>query len=189
MALSPRPEGSCNILHMKYGSADWLEGNVAAAFLDIYYEGCSRMPCRIRVLPGRNCEFYMYNRCLYEERLNPGWNREWRCQALAAWEEEYDHFLTQAETFQLEAATATRIWERRFAGIVQRGPVCGNFATANGVLGAGVAGQSVDSVIGCVNLHEGLCLQSLPECSGVCSKFQARRVEPRENDGRPRELR
>lgn len=120
------------------------------------------MTARIRRLPGNDCHHFVHGRCLYEEHLNPGYNRRWRCSVLLSWEDSYDDFLLRAEAFQLEAATAAGLWEGRIERLVEAAPGCGDFVSGG------------DGATGCANAVSELCLAALPVCEGRCRKFTPR---------------
>ncbi len=124
------------------------------------------MTARIRRLPGTDCRHNVRGRCLYEERLNPGYHRDWRCRVVQGWEESYDDFLLRAEAFRLEAAAAAGLWESHVERMVRRGPQCRDFVPGG------------DGVPGCSRALEELCLLRLPECSGRCRHFESRGEGP-----------
>jgi len=119
------------------------------------------MPRNISTLPGTACRFHVQGRCLYEERLNPGYNRQWRCRVLLRWERAYDTFLTQADNFVMEPETAVGIWENRLRRIMNQGHDCPDFQPGG-----------TDGAIGCRHVHGGLCLAALPPCPGQCPRFE-----------------
>lgn len=118
---------------------------------------------RICRMPGRECAYHVQDRCVYEERLNPGLNAGYRCLVLSRWEVEYDQFLDQAETFQLDEETAGRIWDGRFQRLAEGPLQCRQFAPGRD-----------DTVISCVNLLDDVCLLRLPSCPGMCRRFKPR---------------
>ncbi|EPR42172.1 hypothetical protein dsx2_0099 [Desulfovibrio sp. X2] len=120
-------------------------------------------PDKVRQMPGNACRFYRHGRCLYEERLNPGYNASWRCAVVRKWEEEYDEFVQRAEAFGLEDETAGSIWEKRFQSLLRMDVPCEHF---------GRGGEY--ELLKCVHLMGDLCLCALPRCEGVCRRFQPR---------------
>jgi len=118
------------------------------------------MAVKIRRLPGKSCVYYKSGRCLYEERLNPGFHRQWRCKILLRWEAAYDNFLLQADIFNLDQETATRIWEERLRRLMRSGRKCPDF-----ILGGD------DEITGCASLFGSLCLKLLPLCDGQCRLY------------------
>ena len=70
------------------------------------------------------CQFHMEGRCLYEERLNPGYHSGFRCRVLEEWEQAYDEFLGRVEAFGLDASALGPLWTRQFARLVRRQPNC-----------------------------------------------------------------
>lgn len=118
-------------------------------------------------LPGTGCRFYERGRCLYEERLNPGYHEEWRCAVLVRWEGVYEDFLRQAEAFGLTDAAASALWQRRFERLAAAPPECPRFQPG-----------PTDELPGCALSTEGLCVLALPECAGQCQHFEPRAKTP-----------
>ncbi len=121
----------------------------------------------VRRLPGRDCRFFQRGRCLYEERLNPGYHAGWRCRVLARWEAAYEDFLRQADAFGLEEASASGLWRQRFERLAAGDPQCLQFQPSR-----------EGDLPGCVFVLEGLCLLTLPDCAGLCPRFQSSRCAP-----------
>lgn len=119
------------------------------------------MSRNVSTLPGTACRFHVQGRCLYEERLNPGYNPDWRCRVLLRWEQAYDTFLAQADNFVMEPETAVGIWEERLQKLMSRGHRCPDFEPGG-----------VDDMTGCRRMHCGLCLAVLPPCPGQCGNFE-----------------
>jgi len=119
------------------------------------------MTAHIRRLPGKECLYHVRDRCLYEERLNPGYNRRWRCRVLQGWEASYDDFLLRAEAFQLESATVAGLWESRVERLVEQRPDCAEFCRGG------------TEVTGCIHTLDELCLLALPVCAGRCRLFRS----------------
>ncbi len=120
-------------------------------------------------LPGTSCAFFQRGRCLYEERLNPGYHEGFRCAVLRDWEAAYEDFLRQAEAFGLGESAASGLWQRRFERLAGAAPACPEFQPSRG-----------DDLPGCVFAQEGLCLLALPLCEGQCPRFAVRPSEPAE---------
>ncbi|EPR31603.1 hypothetical protein dsat_0927 [Alkalidesulfovibrio alkalitolerans DSM 16529] len=125
--------------------------------------GDARQADKLRQMPGNACRFFRAGRCLYEERLNPGYNGSWRCVVVRSWEREYDEFVQRAEAFGLEDDAAGSIWERRFAEMMRAGVACDRFERGGEY-----------ELLACVHLMGDLCLCALPPCDGVCGRFQPR---------------
>lgn len=114
----------------------------------------------MRRLPGTGCRFYVRGRCLYEERLNPGYATGWRCGVLARWEEVYDDFLSRAEAFGVEDANVPGLWRDRFERLMREKTHCERYVYADD-----------REPPCCANAHDRLCLLELPPCEGRCRKF------------------
>ncbi len=123
------------------------------------------MARKITSLPGTSCRFHVLGRCLYEERLNPGYNRQWRCRVLLRWEHAYDTFLAQADNFVMEPETAAGIWEERLRKLMREGHDCPDFLPGG------------EDPTGCRHIFGGLCLEALPPCPGQCRRFEPRSPE------------
>lgn len=117
------------------------------------------MTASIRRLPGHQCRYFARGRCLYEERLNPGYDRSLRCRVLLEWEASYDDFLLRAEAFRLGAATAAGLWENKIERLVEDIARCENFAPGG------------TEATGCANALDELCVCALPPCPGRCRRF------------------
>jgi|MTBAKSStandDraft_1061840.scaffolds.fasta_scaffold00103_97 hypothetical protein len=124
-------------------------------------------------LPGTGCAFFQRGRCLYEERLNPGYHDRFRCVILQGWESAYEDFLRQAEAFGLEESSASGLWQRRFERLAGAEPRCPEFQSSRD-----------DELPGCVFAQEGLCLLALPLCEGQCPRFVARAPDPAESSAK-----
>ncbi|MBU1001492.1 MAG: hypothetical protein KKE73_03105 [Proteobacteria bacterium] len=118
------------------------------------------MADNVRLFPACACGHYQLGRCLYEERLNPGFRDRWRCRVLTKWEKAYDDFLLRAEAFHLELANAVELWEARLERLLVQARQCPDYA-----------GGAEESATGCLNEIEGLCLRLLPECQGRCRHY------------------
>lgn len=116
-----------------------------------------RTPSR---LPGADCRHFVSGRCLREERLNPGLDREARCQVLLRLGEAFDRFLDRAEAFSLSEEQAGRAWEARFPEISRRHSDCRDCPPGG-----------TDAFPDCPRLMGDLCLGRLPECEGRCRYF------------------
>ncbi|EGJ51297.1 hypothetical protein Desaf_2995 [Desulfocurvibacter africanus subsp. africanus str. Walvis Bay] len=114
-------------------------------------------------MPGRECAYYAQGHCIYEERLNPGFQTGFRCVVLTRWEDEYDQFLDQAEVFQLDDETAGRIWDKRFRKLAEGPLQCQEFTSGGDV-----------AVVNCIHLLDDVCVLRLPACQGMCRRFKSR---------------
>lgn len=115
---------------------------------------------KITRMPGGDCRFFRQGRCLYEERLNPGYHGQWRCGVVRRLEDDYDDFVYRAERFDILDKTAGAIWEKRFKEMIEAGPTCPR-----------LGGQG-ESFMDCTWLAGDICLLELPECSGICRRFE-----------------
>ena len=118
---------------------------------------------KVTKMPGRMCRFYMNGGCLYEEMLNPGYNREWRCRVLKELEGEYDKLLLQAENFNLDEKAFGDLWEQRIEEHLKSIVVCRKMVPREEEEGAF-----------CGALYERVCSFELPKCEGVCNLFKPR---------------
>ncbi|MBT8763009.1 hypothetical protein KFV02_03590 [Desulfohalobiaceae bacterium Ax17] len=114
---------------------------------------------KLHFFPGEGCLFFKYGHCVYEEILNPGYNRHWQCQVLVKWEKEYDHLVNQAEYFQLNPSQVEGIWERRMARKIISGWNCPHYI-------------SCEEEESCIYLHGNICILALPKCMGRCHLYQ-----------------
>lgn len=130
----------------------------------------------ITPMPGINCVHHLQGRCLLEERRNPGLNSEWQCQVLGEWENAYDQFLNQAENFQLDLETATRIWAGRLGSMLRKPTPCQHYQRGPESGNAGKSDQDED-VLGCVHGWAGLCLLVMPLCNGICRHYEHRQLD------------
>lgn len=121
----------------------------------------------ISTFPGTACLYFEEGRCLFEERLNPGYEERWRCTEMARWEKEYDRFMEQAEAFNLDERMASIIWTKRFAKLAGGRKLCECFAPGGD-----------NELLNCAFLHEDICLRELPACTGVCRLFVSRETNP-----------
>jgi hypothetical protein len=117
-------------------------------------------------MPGSACRYYAAGRCLYTERLNPGYDESLRCRFLALWEKEFDSFLDRAEAFALDQQELAALWDRRFERLQQSGKGCEAYHPCEN------GGDQ-----GCVNGCGDVCLLALPFCSGRCRHFELLRPE------------
>jgi len=118
---------------------------------------------KVTHLPGHNCAYYIFGHCTYEEYLNPGYYAAWQCRVLACLEKDYDGLISQAEVFDLSFDQVERIWEKRFDNIRSWADLCGYYLPSG----------NVDDRCAC--LFGNACALLMPECSGVCRLFKARR--------------
>ena len=106
--------------------------------------------------------YYRGGRCVYEEKLNPGYHDDWRCAVLVRWEQEYDTVIRQAEAFNMEGAMAANLWERKATTLMYKG---------SAECSSRVSDYSGD-MPGCVNFYSGNCLLTMPECGGRCTLYR-----------------
>ena len=126
----------------------------------------------VKRLPGTGCRYYNRGRCLYEERLNPGYHEAWRCRVLTAWERAFDDFVDRAEAFDLGQDRAADLWRLRMRRLGPDG--CEAFVPA---------GQRAPvSVVPCAHAQEDLCLLALPECGGRCRRYEPEPQTPDTGD-------
>lgn len=116
---------------------------------------------KVTKMPGCMCVFYLSGKCLYEEMLNPGYNKEWRCKVLEDLEDEYDKLLRQAENFNLDEQAFSDLWEQRIEEHLKSKVVCRKM----------VPHEEEDYPF-CVAVHDEICLLEMPVCEGICSKFK-----------------
>lgn len=121
---------------------------------------------KISRLPANDCWFFIQGRCLYQERLNPGYCRDWRCSVLEGWEKLFDDFLMRAEAFGLEQTKVAELWEKQFARLSSDRLECPEFRF-----------DSEGGVPSCAHRHEVLCLLTLPECGGRCRHYEVKRQQ------------
>lgn len=114
----------------------------------------------VRKMSGSHCRYYVAGRCLYSERLNPGYDESFRCRFLILWEEEFDAFLDRAEAFALGQDELAALWERRFERLQNGSRGCDDYRYCES------GGDQ-----GCINGHGDVCLLALPLCEGRCRHF------------------
>ena len=119
----------------------------------------------VRPFPGHACRFFSQGRCLYEEALNPGYDRSLQCRVILTLEQGYDHFLAQAEAFGVEDRKAGDLWERRFARIMAQGDICPDFVP-------GPSESDDEGFPDCALRQDLICLQAAPLCPGTCPRFR-----------------
>lgn len=112
-------------------------------------------------LPAFGCRSYHGGRCLYEEQLNPGFDKRLRCQVLARWEGVYDDFLNRAERFGLEEKDLADLWRARFERLAEEAIDCPDFTPA-----------LAETMPECRHLFADICLLRLPECQGHCKNYR-----------------
>ena len=112
-------------------------------------------------LPGEECRFFIRGRCLYEERLNPGYTQSWRCQVTARWESDYDDFLSRAEQFGLEEAAVPDLWSMQFQRLARDVFHCRRYIYDHEL-----------PAPSCGNHDSGVCIMDLPKCGGRCRHYQ-----------------
>lgn len=129
------------------------------------------MTAKVLKFPGAGCRHYLHGRCLYEEHLNPGFRRSYRCGVLEGWEAQFESFVDRAEAFGIGQAQAGGLWSRRLEGLVSGARDCPDFLPP---------GQSVHAgydPLGCARFLDGLCLVRLPRCEGVCPNHESAPLE------------
>jgi hypothetical protein len=121
---------------------------------------------RVLRLPARYCAHFLLGRCLYEERLNPGYHQGYRCLVLLRAQSDFDAFLTRAEAFGLSDAAASGLWEKQMDRF--RAADCGCQEYEPG-----------DTTVfpGCIHCTGDVCVKRLPECGGRCPEFTPNKQE------------
>lgn len=119
---------------------------------------------KVTKMPGRKCRYFVSGRCLYEEMLNPGYNRGWRCRVIKELEGEYDNLLRQAEAFRLDEQAFTELWEHRIEEHLKSSVVCRKMIPSE-----------EDGYPFCAALYDEVCLFELENCMGICKKFELER--------------
>ncbi len=114
-------------------------------------------------MPAGGCRFHLRGRCLYPERLNPGYTRAWRCEVLESWEKVFDDFLRRAEAFNLEQREVNELWATQFERLTRGGIDCRKYEH-----------DPSREPPACMHLYEGLCIPALPECEGRCRHYAIR---------------
>lgn len=134
---------------------------------------------RVMRLPGIHCRFHEAGHCAVDEAMNPGLNEDWRCGEEQRIVRAYDHFLEQAETFDLPSEQATALWERRLATMPPPGGLCPDYTPPPSCPSGRSCPSCTDGECGgeadwldCVHFREGVCVLLLPRCGGVCERFQ-----------------
>ncbi len=113
-------------------------------------------------MPGRNCRYYLKGKCAYEEMLNPGYNRDWRCRVIMDLEGEYDRLLRQAEAFRLDELAFAELWEQRIEEHLKSTVVCRRMIP-----------REEEGFPFCAALQDEICLFELDDCEGVCERFSS----------------
>jgi len=115
----------------------------------------------MKKLPGDECKHFALGRCFYEEWLNPGYTKSWRCQVLARWETAFDEFMVRAENFGVEQEAVPGLWENQFQRMARDVFHCQRYIfDPNGTAPA------------CRHQKAGVCIMSLPKCAGRCRHFK-----------------
>ncbi len=128
---------------------------------------------RVMRLPGIHCRFHEAGHCAVDETMNPGLNEDWRCGEEQRIVRAYDHFLEQADTFDLSSEQATALWERRLSTIPPPGGLCADYTpppSCPSCAGGGCCGEA--DWLDCTHFREGVCVLLLPRCDGICERFQ-----------------
>lgn len=128
----------------------------------------------VRPFPGHGCRYFSQGRCLYEEALNPGYDRSLKCRIILEVERGYDHFLVQAEAFGVEDRQAGELWEQRFGRILAQGDICPDFVPGfdNEAGGVDEAGGADEGFPDCALRQDLVCLKAMPRCPGTCARFR-----------------
>ncbi len=113
-------------------------------------------------LPGLGCQHFTNGRCLYEERLNPGYAYDWRCRVLSRWESAFDDFLERADAFGIEQSAVPDLWKRQFERMARNAFDCEQYSYCHGA-----------EAPACLHVMDELCRLSLPECGGRCRRYIA----------------
>jgi len=121
---------------------------------------------KLERLPAGECYHYIVGRCLYEERLNPGYRKSYRCQVLNRWESAYDDFLVRAEAMGVEQESVPGLWDIQFRRMARDAFHCRTHMFNNDF-----------NPPACSHELDGLCVLGLPKCSGRCRHYQ-RAPEP-----------
>ena len=116
---------------------------------------------RLLLLPARDCAHFLSGRCLYEERLNPGYHQSYRCVALLKMQDVFDSFLARAEAFGLNELAASGLWEKQMDRV--RAADCGCQEYEPG---------DTNAFPGCIHGMEDVCLRRLPGCKGRCPEYK-----------------
>ncbi|MBG0789280.1 MAG: hypothetical protein H0S80_02155 [Desulfovibrionaceae bacterium] len=117
---------------------------------------------KIHALPGDGCRHYIFGRCLYQERLNPGYRRSYRCQVLNRWERAYDDFLNRADAMGVDQESVSGLWAIQFQRMAREAFHCRNH----------VFNHDDHRPPACRNEMDGLCVLGLPKCGGRCRHFE-----------------
>ncbi|MEG6507120.1 hypothetical protein [Nitratidesulfovibrio sp. 1201_IL3209] len=130
---------------------------------------------RVMRLPGIRCRFHEAGHCAVDETMNPGLNEDWRCGEEQRIVRAYDHFLEQADTFDLSSEQATALWERRLATIPPPGGLCADYTpppSCPSCQSCADGGCDEADWLDCTHFREGVCVLLLPRCDGICERFQ-----------------
>jgi len=117
---------------------------------------------KVQRLPGDGCRHYVFGRCLYEERLNPGYRRSYRCQVLNRWESAYDDFLSRAEAMGVRQESVPELWEIQFQRMAREAFHCRTHVFNHDFRPPA-----------CRHELDGLCVLGLPKCNGRCRHYGA----------------
>ncbi|MEF2144449.1 MAG: hypothetical protein V3573_03305 [Desulfovibrionaceae bacterium] len=121
---------------------------------------------KVRRMPGGSCRFFAAGRCLYDERLNPGYDESLQCRYFLLWEKEFDEFLDRAENFALGQGQAAELWERRFERLGKGETACKDYCYRED------GGEQR-----CLNGYKHFCLLALPKCTGRCRHYESLRED------------
>jgi len=123
------------------------------------------------LLPAQDCLHWVAGRCLLEEALNPGLQRDFQCIVLNLLITRFDSFVLRGELLGLSAEEAGRIWEQRMASL-NMDAECASFTFL----------ADAEEDLPCLHFLDGLCLLRLPPCPGRCRKYSPRRRSKLRNE-------
>lgn len=110
-------------------------------------------------MSGRTCAHHVNGRCIYDEYMNPGYDKKTGCKVLDGWEQAFDDFIDRAEAFRLEDEKALGMWENYMERLPAANTACPDFMAASA------------QPVSCVHRLGRLCLPAMPPCAGRCSKY------------------
>jgi hypothetical protein len=119
------------------------------------------LPDNLVRLSGTGCRFYAYGHCLYEEMLNPGFNRAFACTVLERLDAHFEGFAKRVEGFGLEEPQAAMIWDSYSRKMASR-EVCADFFPNP----RETRGQ-------CLFRYDNACILRCPVCAGRCVRYQS----------------
>lgn len=138
------------------------------------FPGGAGVPGRVLRLPGIHCRFHERGHCAVEETMNPGLNDGWRCGEEQRIVRAYDHFLEQADVFDLSVEQAATLWERRLTSLPPPGGLCPEYTPPVRCPSCADGCGGEEGWLDCTHFREGACMLLLPRCDGICERFQGR---------------